>query len=312
MAIHILVRTAAIALFACLLSAPAAAQEKPAVLMMEDSLARLFGARIRFGFERHPVADESPIWTDPDGRLDSSLMSLATGGGLIGFAVGDAHAQRERDATIQPLIDGVTRGDRLKTMMEGELRASVESHGYVVKRVLRADGMSKAHVKQGLTQPSDGLAVLAQQPMGLPILALSWDDRQPLLAIDLHFYERWEGKKLTIRETSQRGIRYVGYQAPTGQDPRAYWAANDSAAFIAEIQNGLRRILPLAWDADIDVPKVPRKETTTLQIAGAPQVFSGRLWKQEDGMAYLFNSDDSITVVATAGAAMANAATATP
>lgn len=309
---HTFVRTAVVAFFACLLSGPVAAQGKPAVLMMEDSMPRVFGARNRLGFERHPAAGESPFWTDPDGKLDNSLVSLAAGGGLIGFAVGDAHAQRERDATIQTLIDGAAKGDQLKTIMEGELRASMESRGYTVKRILRADGMSKAHVKQGLTQPSDGLAVLAQQPMGLPILALSWDDRQPLLAIDLHFYERWEGKKLTIRETSQRGVRYVGYPAPTGQDPRAYWAANDSAAFVAEIHNGLRRILPLAWDAGIDVPKVPRKETTTLQIDGVPQVFSGRLWKEEDGMAYLYNSDDSITVVATAGAPAASATPAVP
>ncbi len=46
------IRIAAIALFACLLSSPAVAQDKPAVLMMEDSLARPFGARSRLGFER--------------------------------------------------------------------------------------------------------------------------------------------------------------------------------------------------------------------------------------------------------------------
>lgn len=309
---RILIRFATIILFAFILPGTVAAQQKSSVLMMEDSMSRLFGARSRLGFERHPAAGESPIWTDPDGRLDSSLVSLAAGGGMIGFAVGDAHAQRERDATIQTLIDGVAKGDQLKTMMESELRASMQSRGYTVNRMLRADGMSKAYVKQGLTQPSDGLAVVAQQPMGLPILALSWDDRQPLLAIDLHFYERWEGKKLNIRETSRRGIRYVGYQAPTGQDPRTYWAANDGAAFVAEVRNGLRRILPLAWDADIDVPKVPRKETTTLQIAGTPQVFSGRLWKEEEGVAYLFNSDDSITVVATAGVPAASTASAAP
>jgi hypothetical protein len=306
------IRTAAIALFASLLSSPAVAQDKPAVLMMEDSMTRLFGARSRLGFERQAAADESPVWKDPDGRLDSTLVSLAAGGGMIGFAVGDAHAQRERDATIQPLIDGVTQGDRLKTMMEGELRASVESHGYVIQRTLRADGMSKAHVYRGLTKPSDGLAIVVQQPKATPMVALSWDDRQPLLAFDLYFYERWEGKKLTVREKSRRSIRYVGYQAPAGQNPRAYWAANDAAAFVAEVQTGLRRILPLAWDTEIDVPKVPRKETTTLQIDGAAVVFFGRLWKQENGMAYLFNQDDGITVVATAGVPVADAAVAAP
>lgn len=303
---------AAAVLFVCLLSAPAIAQGKPAVLMMEDSLARPFGARGRLGFERQAVADESPIWKDPDGRLDSALVSIATGGGIIGMAVGDAHAQRERDATIQPLIDGANKGDRLKTMMEGELRASVQFNGYAVQRILRADGMSKAHVYQGLTKPSDGLAIVAQQPKATPMVALSWDDRQPLLAIDLYFYERWEGKKLTVREKNRRAVRYVGYQTPAGQDPRAYWAANDSAAFVAEVQTGLRRILPLAWDTAINVPKVSRKETTALQIDGAPQVFFGRLWKQEDGMAYLFNHDEAITVIATAGAPVSDAAVSAP
>ncbi len=303
---------AAIALFACLLSSPAVAQDKPAVLMMEDSLARPFGARSRLGFERQAAADESPVWKDPDGRLDSTLVSLAAGGGMVGFAVGDAHAQRERDATIKPLIDAATKSDRLKTMMEGELRASVESHGYAIQRTLRADGMSKAHVYQGLTKPSDGLAIVVQQPKGTPIVALSWDDRQPLLALDVYFYERREGKKLTVREKSRRSIRYVGYRAPAGQDPRAYWAAHDASAFVAEVQTGLRRILPLAWDAAIEVPDVPRKETTTLQIDGVPLVFFGRLWKQENGIAYVFNQDEAITVVATAGAPVADAAVAAP
>lgn len=290
------------ALFGSLLPGTVVAQDKPAVLMMEDSMARPFGARARLGFERHAVADELPIWIDPDGKLDNVLSSLAVGGGMIGFAVGDAHAQRERDATIKPLIDGVSKHDRLRTMMEGELRASVESRGYAVHRTLRADGMSKAHVYVGLTKPSDGLAVVVQQPRAIPIVALSWDDRQPLLAIDLYFYERWEGRKLTVREKSRRSIRYVGYQAPAGQGARAYWAANEGAAFAAEVQTGLRHLLPLAWDINIEVPKVSRKETTTLQVDGTPLVFSGRLWKQEGGIAYLFNDDKGITVVATAGA----------
>ena len=293
---------AAAALFASLLPGTVVAQDKPAVLLMEDTMARPFGARARLGFERHAAAGESPIWVDPDGKLDSTLMSMAAGGGIIGLAVGDAHAQRDRDAAIRPLIDGVTKGDRLKTLMENELRASVTSNGHVIHRTLRADGMSKAHVYQGLTKPSDGLAVVVQQPKGIPIVALSWDDRQPLLAMDVYFYERWEGKKLTVREKSRRSVRYVGYQAPAGQDPHAYWAANEGAAFAAEIQTALRHLLPLAWDADIEVPKVPRKETTTLQVDGNPLVFSGRLWKQEAGMAYLYNDDKGITVVAIGGA----------
>jgi hypothetical protein len=215
--------------------------------------------------------------------------------------------ERERDATIQPLIDGATKGDRLKTAVEDALRASVAANGYAIQRTLRADGMSKAHVYQGLTKPSDGLAIVAQQPKAIPTIALSWDDRQPLLAIDLYFYERWEGKKLTVREKRRRMLRYVGDQAPAGQDPRAYWAANDSAAFVSQVQTGLSHLLPLAWDTTIDVPKVKRKETTTLQIDGAPQVFSGRLWKQEGGIAYLYNDDEGITVVAIAGAPAAAA-----
>ncbi len=298
---------AAAALFASLLPGSVVAQDKPAVLLMEDTMARPFGARMRLGFERQAVAGESQVWVDPDGKLDNVLSSMAAGGGLIGFAVGDAHAQRERDATIKPLIDGVGKDDGLRTMMEDALRASVKSQGYAIHRAMRSDGMSKAHVYVGLTKPSDGLAVVVQQPKGIPIVAMSWDDRQPLLAMDVYFYERWEGKKLTVREKHRRAVRYVGYQAPAGQDPRAYWAANGGAAFAAEIQTGLRLLLPLAWDAGIETPKVPRKETTTLQIDGAPQVFSGRLWKQEGGMAYLFNDDKGITVVATASAPTAAA-----
>ncbi len=298
---------AAAALFASLLPGIVVAQDKPAVLLMEDTMARPFGARARLGFERHVVGDEVPVWVDPDGKFDSSLMALAVGGGILGFAVGDAHAQRERDATIKPLIDGVSKHERLRTMMENELRASVKSQGYAIHRAMRGDGMSKQHVYVGLAKPSDGLAVVVQQPRGIPIVALSWDNRQPLLAMDIYFYERWEGKKLTVREKGRRAVRYVGYQAPAGQDPRAYWAANEGAAFASEIQNGLRVLLPLAWDADIEVPKVPRKETTTLQVDGKSLVFSGRLWKQEGGMAYLFNNDKGITVVATVGAPVAAA-----
>lgn len=296
---------AAAALFASLLPGIVVAQDKPAVLLMEDTMARPFGARARLGFERHVVGDEVPVWVDPDGKFDSSLAALAVGGGILGFAVGDAHAQRERDATIKPLIDGVSKDERLRTMMENELRASVKSRAYAIHRAMRGDGMGKQHVYVGLAKPSDGLAVVVQQPKGIPIVALSWDNRQPLLAMDIYFYERWEGKKLTVREKGRRAVRYVGYQAPVGQDPLTYWAANEGAAFASEIQSGLRVLLPLAWDADIDVPKVPRKETTTLQVDGTPLVFSGRLWKQEGGMAYLFNNDKGITVVATAGAPVA-------
>lgn len=291
----------ATALFASLLPASVVAQDKPAVLLMEDTMARPFGARARLGFERQVVGEELPVWVDPDGKFDSSLVALAVGGGILGFAVGDAHAQRERDATIKPLIDGVSKGDRLRTMMENELRASVKSQGYAIHRAMRGDGMSKQHVYVGLAKPSDGLAVVIQQPRGIPIVALSWDDRQPLLAMDVFFYERWEGKKLTVREKGRRYVRYVGYQAPAGQDARTYWAANEGGAFAAEIQAGLRHLLPLAWDASIEVPKVSRKETTTLHVDGKPMVFSGRLWKQEGGMAYLYNNDKGIKVVATAG-----------
>lgn len=277
------------------------AQGEPAVLMLDTGMARPYGARMRVGFERLPAAGETAVWVDPDGRLDNALVALAAGGGMLGFAFGDAHAQRERDATIRPLIDGVARGDRLRTLMEEEVRASVAANGYAIHRTLRADGVNKAHVYQGLTRPADGLAVVVQQPRGIPALTLSWDNRQPLLALDLYFYERREGKKLAVRETRRRALRYVGHAAPAGQDPRAYWAADDGAAFVAEVRAGLRRLLPLAWDDALAVPKVTRKDTVTLRVEGAATVFPGRLWKEEAGVAYLFNDDKGITLVATGG-----------
>jgi hypothetical protein len=290
----------AVAIFMCMTACGACcADDTSAVFMLDTSIEQASGARTRLGFERLAAEGEKAIWKDPNGKLDNTAVALLAGGGLLGGGFADARAQSERNATIHELRDGVSENDRLKEVFRSELRRSAEGHSYHAEKVILAHGLSAGHVSRGLEIQEEDMAIALQKADG-PIVALSWDDRQPLLAVDMRLYER-RVRGQGVREKARRIVRYVGYEAPPGKDPRKFWSADSAARFLSEVQGGIRHMLPLFWDDSIDVPKVPRKETVAVQVAGTPRVFPGRLWKQEEGVAYLFNSDRGITIVSTAG-----------
>ncbi|MBA3485879.1 MAG: hypothetical protein H0T88_01595 [Lysobacter sp.] len=297
-----MIRVASAALLMSSLCNVGHAQQQRVVLMLDTSMEQVSGARLRLGFERLPADDEKAIWADPDGPWDSAAIALAAGGGVLGVGLGDVHAQAERHASIKVLRDALAQSDGLKEIFEHELGRSMGASGYQAHRTIHARRLDSGHAARGLVEPEDAMAIAVQKDGLSQIVNLSWDDRQPLLAIDLRTYARRDGDRgVTAREKARSVVRYVGYQAPTGQDPRAYWAADGAKAFTTEVQAGLQRMTPVLWDETLKVPKVPRKETVTVDVAGAPQVFPGRLWKQEEGAAYLFNKDGGITIVATAG-----------
>lgn len=295
---------------AALLWCGACRAAQPAVLMVDASGEQVSGARTRLGFERLPTEGEKAVWRDPNGKLDNIAIGVLAGGGLVGMGAADARAQAERNATLAELRSAMAEGERLTRLLYSALRESAEEQDYLVNRTIRADGLSEGHVGRALADPADRIAIAAQKAGGARIVSLSWDDRQPLLAIDLRVYAREETSRdnARAREKSSRLVRYVGHSAPRAEDPRGYWSADNGQAFLAEVGMGLQRMLPLAWHPAPRVPKVSRKETVALQVDGASQRFPGRLWKEEAGAAYLFNADRGITIVATGEASKAGPA----
>lgn len=282
-------------LFLCV--APAHAQEKPVVLLLDDSARTVSGARFRVGFEQLPIGDESAVWLDKTGKMDSIAVGLLAGGGLIGGGLADAHAQGQRNDSIQSLRTAVEDGKRLEKDIVSAIQASATAHGYAVSETYLAQSVDAGFVKR--VGQDDGEAVVVKRD-GYPLVMLSWDDRRPLLAFDVRRLKRSEGMRgPVIREKAAREVRYVGYPAPATAGAVEYWAANGGARFMAEVNSGLAAMLSLAWSNDIDVPSVSRKETVALRVGDRDLEFTGRLWKQEGPLAYVFNSDHGITVVRT-------------
>ena len=282
------------------------AQDKPAVLIYDESAATVSGARMLTGFERLPEPGEKPVWTDGT-RWDNVATGLLTGavvGSLIvGGGVADVREQEQRNRSIAALRASMTRGDRLRELVEGSLSDSAQAQGYSLKNTVRSYGLNQGSVSRVLSGPKDGTGIAAQSMPGAQMVTLSWDDRQLLLAIDMRFYRHNGSDRMPIREAGRRIVRFVGTQSPAGRDPVAYWSEQDGARFLDQVEQGMQRLLPLVWEETADAPKVSRKDTTPLQIGQSTQSFPGRLWKQEGGYAYLYNKDGGITVVATDPAA---------
>lgn len=277
---------------------------RPVLLMTDTSVEQVSGARERLGFERLPDAGERVKWKDPDGRADNIAVSLLAGGGLIGAGVSDVHAQSERNSSIQLLRDAMAHEGQLQRTFDRELRHSLQHNGFDVQRAIRADSLADGHVRRGFAQGQESLVFAIQQIPGYQAAVLSWDDRQPLLSIDARQYARKElARSVTARQKLRRVVHYVGLEAPEGQDYLAYWSADNGRAYLAEVEAGLKLMLPLAWDATLEVPKVTRREQVVLQVRGQPRAFPGRLWKHEAGAAYLFTPNRAITIVATEPAA---------
>lgn len=277
-------------------------QDKPAVLMYDESADTVSGARGRAGFERLPASGEKPVWTDGK-QWDDVAVSLLAGGGIVGGGIADVRAQEQRNDSIGPLRAAMTRDDRLRKLIEGSLSGGAQEHGYVLTRTVRSYGLSQGSVSRVLTAPKDGTGIAVQNTPAAQMVTLSWDDRQLLLAMDVRFYRHNGSDRMPIRETGRRVVRYVGPQSPAGTDPVAYWSGQDGARFLAQVEQGMQRLLPLVWDDTLETAKASRKDTTSLQIGQSTQSFPGRLWKQEGGYAYLYNKDGGITVVATDAAA---------
>lgn len=296
-----MIRVAPAALSLLLLCSASHAEQQRTVLMIDSSVQQVSGARGRLGFERLPSESEQTMWVDPDGQWDSMGIALSVGG-IVGAGLGEAHAQADRNASIKELRSALAASDALGSIFETGLGQWTGTRGYQAHRTVLAHGLAAGHVARGLAEPADATAVAVQRVSPFSIVTLSWDDRQPLLAMDVRVYARRDSQRgVTVREQVRSVVRYVGYQAPKGGDPRDWWAADGAAAFAAEVKAGLALMLPVVWDVQLEIPKVPRKETVTVQVGGAPQVFPGRLWKLQDGAAYLFNKDRGITIVATGG-----------
>ncbi|KRA20394.1 hypothetical protein [Lysobacter sp. Root604] len=294
----------ALAIFLALSSGQAWSQDKPAVLMFDDSMDTVSGARMRLGFERLPAENEHPVWTD--GSLaDDVAVALLAGGGLVGGGIAEARKQEQRNDSIAPLRQAMERGDRLRLLIDTALEGAVRGQGYTITQTVRSNSLSQGAVSRILTKPEDGMGIAVQRTPAVQLVTLSWDNRQLFLAMDLRFYKHGGGVRMPIREKGRRVVRYVGPQSPTGVDPLAYWSAQDGTAFLAQVELGLQHLLPLVWDETLDIPNVSRKDTTMLQIGQGVQTFPGRLWKQEGGYAYLYNKDGGVTVVATEPAQVA-------
>lgn len=286
-------------LMTSMIAPPTFAQEsRDAVLLIDRSATTMSGARARLGFERFPREGEAPVWHDPTGRLDSVAVSLLAGGGLIGFGVADAHAQAQRNATIEPLRAALAQDGMLERLVRDALIRTAIQHGYVVSKVMHHDAMSAGAAARAI-DAAEGHAIAIERYKGQPVVAFSWDDRQPLLAFQLRVYKERRGEPLKARELRAQGVRYVGRRAAASDAAAAFWSADQGARMREEIETALASMLEIASTEALDVPSIPGKETTMLTIDGEAQVFPGRLWKTEGALTFLYTADGGVTLVRT-------------
>lgn len=284
-------------LLLCACTGIAGAREKPIVLMLDASASTVSGARGRLGFERLPVGKERMAWVDPTGHWDSAALAIAAGGGLLGAGLGDGLAQEQRNATLAPLRKVVERDGRLQNTIASSLRTSASAQGYPISETFVASSMAEGYMRRAL--PRDGMAVMARMDKAAPMVMLSWDDRQPLLAVDLRRIEKIDGVRMPFREKAARTVRYVGYPASSAENAVSYWAEDDGRRFMAEVESGLAAMLPVFWNADIDHARASRSDVVRLRIGDREFDFPGRLWRQDGPLAYLSNRDGGITIVRT-------------
>ncbi len=275
------------------------AKRETSLLFIGSNVDQVSGVRSRTAFQRHLRDGESGAWDNPLGHWDSAGVIVLAGGGMVGAIAGIAHAQLQRDHAIKPVRDAVAADDRLRDTVRDAALAAAARQGYPVTGVFFADTLSKAHVQRQLEGVyASGDAVTLSGAGRLAPISLGWDDRQPILSFRASRYRKVRGKRLSLRDVGRQvDIRYLGLPAPSATAPQPYWAENGGKRFLDEVDYGAARVFDLAFGPSLEPLKVKRKETVVLQVGGRAETFTGRLWKQEGDVAYLYTPGRTITLV---------------
>lgn len=276
-------------------------------VLIDESARTVSGARERMAFERLADEGERVKWAARQGRstaIGTSVLS-ATGavvggasGALIGVGLAQAHAQARRNASIQPLRAAVERA-RMDSLIQARVVRSLEARGIAFAPVQWALKAQPAYFQRaGL---ADGSELLVIEKAGMPIVALSWDDRTPLVSmVKRSARVRTLMRGDVVSEGVSCELRYVGTPAPDGLEPVDYWSRNGGRPFLDAVESGVvDRILAVDCGEVAALPRPGRDAMTELDIGGRRVRYPGALWKQVDGVAYLRTRDGGITLVVT-------------
>ena len=286
--------------------APSASAAGDDVLIVDNVFDRLDLAMFRQGFQRLPEDDEVPYWTDPRGEapaLRFSEQRVPFGEHALLWVEPETYAQaRQVRAKRMQALTSIVSEARLQALIREAAAAAQD----VAPRVVFATEAGKASVVQVLDGRDSGTAMVIR---GGPIVpeallpgpvALSWDDRQILLWLQVQRFRKVRGKHMTVRDLGPPIFYdYVGAPVPEGEDPLAWWSADDGARLQAALREGFERIFrsaraPLPASAPPD-----RASTAAVLVGGQLQRFPGVVIDRDAGQTRLALGKREVVLVRT-------------
>ena len=261
-------------------------------LVLDSTAYRPFGALAHLPHQEVREDGIVPRWTDPERSGGAMIVPVLVGAMVNVYAHDPVPGWRLE--SMQPITDAMARDGVLRQRLNATTVAVLAENGLTARHFTEVSEPGRGHLRQ--LGDRAGEPALVVQRDGSPLLQLSWDDRQLLVAAKFRRFEPSGTLAQPERERSLRRVRYIG--APIENDiPMERWAADDAALFLARTERAWAALLAEGLQPQPDLPKVKRGDSVRLRVAGRDQTFAGRLWKEEGGLAYVATHDGGVSLV---------------
>ncbi|MGQ0799063.1 MAG: hypothetical protein ACT4NL_02990 [Pseudomarimonas sp.] len=251
------------------------------------------------------------MWAPPSlGKALGNSAALSAGqlvggpfGALVVAGAQQDAKQRARNAPLANLKQVLEQEEWLRKLWRQVLQDELASHGLQVAKTVELLRAAPGHLQRARAEVDAPHALIIQSAeveVRRPLVALGIDDRQLIIGFSAR---RYELSRQRHRVRSVRDLVYVGTVVPEGEEPIAYWTADDARILRKEMHLAVTTLLNLALAEEEFPEAAKRKEFVDVPVGGVSRRFSGRLWKQTEHMALLRQRGDAVTVISLATAA---------
>lgn len=271
-------------------SAWSVASERPLRIVVDATAYSLTPAMSGAGFQSLPDDGVARVWKDPVREGGPVMVPL-----LLPIPTVMHYDPRPgwRLEGVAPLLK--LADDDLRPAFDQALAAQLPRHGWRSESLYSGVRASDGYLRR-LGERDGVLGLVIERDKELPLLSLSWDNRQLLLSATFRTFVQSRSKRAVEREQTARTVRYVSASVQ-GEEPLAAWSRDGASAVGRELQRGWSRLLGVGLES-AEVPQdVGRDEIAVLQVDGREQRFMGRLWRTLEGAAHVVDSKGRVTIV---------------